>query len=207
MRRVAVLLVGVVFALSLMSFSSVSAQKEGKKAAEKATADNKAAAEKPAAPAGPPPAPGQYKIGVVNRKSVLDGYKKVADEYKRLQGEVDVLQKDIDKLSERIEAAKKKYDAEKDTMTTAEKADREATIQSEYRQYKAELETKQADIDTKEQLLMKKVLTEINDTISKIGTNEGYHLIMDGGTRAGAVYYSPTIDISQKVIDALNSKS
>jgi Skp family chaperone for outer membrane proteins len=160
-----------------------------------------------AAPASTTPS-GQYKIGVVNRKVVMEGYKKVKGEYEKLQAEVAERQKEIDKLSEKIQGEKEAYEKEKDSLTPAERAERENTIQSEYRQYQAELQTQQADIDSKERLMMKKFFAEIDEVIQKIGAEQGYHLILDGsGRTSAAIYFSPTIDISQKVVDALNSKS
>ena len=77
---------------------------------------------------------GAYKIGVVDRKVVMEKFKKAKEEYKQLQEEVDELQKGIDALSEKIEKAKEKYEEEKDTLTPEERIEREDTIQSDYRE-------------------------------------------------------------------------
>jgi len=146
------------------------------------------------------------KIGVVNRKKVLEGYKKVKQEYDALQKEVETRQKDIDKLSERIQSAKDQYKAEKEKLSPEERSSREASIQSDYRQYRAQLETQQADIDSKERLLMRGVLTDIDEAVAQIGASEGYYLIFDGSKGSDTIYFSTTIDISQKVVDLLNSK-
>ena len=167
-------------------------------AAQKAT--DKSDAGKTATPAG------LYKIGVVDRKAVLEKYSKVKAEYEKLQKEVEQRQGEIDKLSKKIQGEKDAYEAGKKDQSPAEQSEKEASIQSEYRQYQAELNTQQADIDSKERLLMKKVFAEIDEVVKKIGAGEGYHLILDGSSKTGAIYFSPTIDISQKVIDALNSK-
>ena len=191
-----------------MSFAmaeKAGAAKTPEKIGEKPVQIAQATAEKAAAPAEKPPA-GQYKIGVVNRKSVLRGYKKVEDEYKKLESEVKTRQEEIDKLSKKIEAAKDAYDKEKDKLSPEERAEREAAIQNDYRQYQAQLQTQQGEIDSKERLLMKKVLTEIDDAVSKIGARENYHIIFEGSSSAGAIYYVPAIDISQQVVDLLNSK-
>ena len=56
-----------------------------------------------------PKSSGGYKIGVFDRKKVLDGYNKVKNEYEGLQEEVERRQVDIYKLSDKIQAAKDKY--------------------------------------------------------------------------------------------------
>ena len=150
-------------------------------------------------------ASGQYKIGVINRKQILDGYKKVKAEYEKLQAEVESRQAKIDELSSKIDAAKKAYEAEKEKLSPSERAERETAIQNDYRDYQAKLASNQADIDTKEKTLMKAVFEEIDAAVDAIGASEGYHIILEGGGRTGAVYFSPTVGISQKVVDALNS--
>ncbi len=156
--------------------------------------------------AKPATSSGQYKIGVINRKLILDGYKKVKAEYAKLQGEVESRQSKIDELSKKIDDAKKTYEAEKDKLAPADRAEKETAIQNDYRDYQTKLASNQADIDTKEKTMMKAVFAEIDEVVNKIGEDEGYHIILEGGGRTGAVYFSPTIDISQKIVDALNSK-
>lgn len=155
--------------------------------------------------AKPAASSGQYKIGVINRKQILEGYKKVKAEYEKLQTEVTSRQAKIDELSKKIDDAKKAYEGEKEKLTPSERAERETTIQNDYRDYQAKLASNQADIDTKEKTMMKGVFEEIDTVVDKIGADEGYHIILEGGSRGGAVYFSPTVDISQKVVDALNS--
>jgi len=148
----------------------------------------------------------QYRIGVVNRKQVLDKYNKVKDEYKKLQAKVDAEQGDIDKLSKKIEGMKTDYDAQKGSMTPEQKATKEADVQKQYGDYKSLLDKKQREIDADEQLLMRTVLSEIDQIVSKIATEQGFHLVLEGSSRSGVLFYSPTIDITQRVVDALNSK-
>ena len=90
-------------------------------------------------------------------------------------------------------------------MAPEQRANKEADIQKEYGEYKSLLDKKQRAIDADEQLLMRTVFSEIDKVVSKIATEQGYHLVLEGGGRS-VVFYTPTIDITQKVIDALNSK-
>ena len=147
----------------------------------------------------------QYRIGVVNRKQVLDKYNKVKDEYKKLQAKVDDEQKAITELSDKIEGMKKEYDDQKGSMTPEQRATKEADVQKEYGEYKSLLDKKQRVIDADEQLLMRTVLSEIDQVVSKIATEQGFHLVLEGSGRS-VIFYSPTIDITQRVVDALNSK-
>lgn len=201
------LLAGALVIIGLVFFMGVAVAQDKKEAAPKKTAaaqDKKTAAAQDKKTAAVPS--GQYKIGVIDRKVVLDGYKKVETEYSKLQEEVDERQKEITKLSDQITADKEKYDEDKDSLSAEEKGEREAEIQNDYRNYQAKLQMQQAEIDSKERLLMKKIFGEIDKAVEKIGDKQGYYLILEGGiARSGVIWYSPTIDISQKVVEALNS--
>ena len=142
-----------------------------------------------------------YKIAIVDTKAVITGYNKAKDEYKQLQADVDVRQKEIDKLSEQIDSAKKKYEAERETLSTEQRADREAAIQSDYANYKKELDSQQAVVDSKLQAIMKKAAEAVNTAVKKIGETENYHIIFGS---SGVMYHSAQVDISSRVIDELN---
>jgi len=148
-----------------------------------------------------------YKIGVVDMQTVMAEYNKRKDKYAELQKEVDALQKDIDKMSSDIEAAKKSYESGRDKMNDDEKFDLEDKIKNDYASYRAELDKRQKLIDSKEERVLKEVLSDIDDVITKIATAENYHLILNAksGPRGSVLYSSPTIDITSKVLSQLNS--
>lgn len=198
MRLRAQVLVGMIVVACLLSGVGLAAQK---------AADAKAATAAPAPAAAPAaggaiPA-GQYKIGVIDTKAVLTGYNKVSGEYKKLQEEVDARNKEMDKMLEKIQAEDEAYKKERDSLSTTDKTERETKIQNELRQYKAEMEKQQTDIDGKENLLKRRFLGDIQQAVAEIGAQDGYHIIL---TSSSSIYFSPTIDISQKVVDLLNSK-
>lgn len=151
------------------------------------------------------PAAGQYKIGVVNRKKVLEGYNKVKAEYERLKKEMEDLQKPIDALSTKINGMKEAYDKEKDKLSPEVRSERELEVQKMFSEYQSTLKTNQDLLDAKERQLMKNVLTEVDTAVSKLADKEGYHLILEGSGHATAIYYSPTIDVTPKVVEILNS--
>ena len=165
------------------------------------------------APAGKAPAASgseskAYKIGVVNRKEVFDAYTKTKTEYETLQQEVDGRQKKVDALSTQIDAQKKEYDGKKDSMTETERDEFKAKVESDYRQYRGELDRMQRDIDSMELRVVKKLFGDIDRAIARVGAEGDYHLVLDGtpkDTPGSVIYYSPTLNMTQKVIDYINS--
>jgi len=149
----------------------------------------------------------QYKIAVVDLQMLIKEYDKREQMYGELRAEVDKLQVDIDALSDKIEENKEKYDKNKDSMSDDEEFQLKTEIESDYADYQSELRKRQRIIDNKEEKVLKEVLRDIEKKIALVGSEENYHLILNagGGTRGGVLYHSPTIDITPKVLEKLNS--
>ena len=151
----------------------------------------------------------QYKIGVVDMKTLVAEYDKRKSKYEALQKEVDELQAPIDEMSRKIEAAKKDYEEKKDTMTEEERFDMRSRIQADFAVYQSELKKRQQLIDSKEERVLMEVMKDIQEAVDQIAEKENYHLVLNAGTgaRQMIVYHSPSIDITSKVLAVLNSDS
>lgn len=151
------------------------------------------------------------KVGVVDRKVVFDSYNKQKQEFAALEKEVQGLQGQIDALSQQIEADKGKYEkAKQDRSMTDEQLDElEQKIKSDFRKYQTEFKRLQAEIDSQHARLIKKIKGEIDAVIAEVGVNESFDLILEGDLKSGTgvLYFSSKIDITSKVVEALNSKA
>lgn len=148
----------------------------------------------------------QYRIAVVDMALLMAEYNKRKEKYDALQKEVDRLQVEIDAMSKRIEAAKEQYEANKAKMTDDERFDKRAQIESDFVQYRSELERRQRLIDTQEERVLKEIVGDIEKVIQQVAEKEGYHLILNAakGPRASVLYHSTTIDITPRVLQILN---
>ena len=149
-----------------------------------------------------------YKIGVVDMQAVLAKYEKRKQKYEELEQEVEQRQAGIDEMSEKIEAMKERYESEKDTMDPDELLALEKQIRDDYATYRSELDKQQRYIDNQEEMVLKEILKDVEAAINKLATEENYHLILNAksGPRGSVLYHSPTIDITSKVLSALNSE-
>ncbi len=149
-----------------------------------------------------------YKVGVVDVKQVFDAYKRQTDEYADLQKQRDTKQIEIDKLSESITKQKERYDAESESMSDEARLALQDSIENDYSEYKTEFKRLQESIDRQEKRLLTDLFKQINDAIGEVGTQENYHLILEGGQsgRSGVLYFSTTLNMTQQVIDYLNNK-
>lgn len=153
------------------------------------------------------PTTDQYKIGVVNVKDVFDQYDRQKKEYAALRAERDAKQKNIDTLADTIEAKKKTAREKGDSMTEEQRRAAAAEIDGLVRQFEADFRKLQGDIDSLEKLLLERVFKDIHKAIAEVAAKENYHLVLESGegTRSGVVFSSPTLDITQKVVDHLHS--
>jgi outer membrane protein len=151
----------------------------------------------------------QYKIGVVNLKKVFDDYDKQKELYAQLSEDRDEAQKPIDELSAIIEADRERYKKNEETMTNEEKRELEDKVESNYSRYKSEFQRLQEDIDRKEKKILEDLFQDIQKAVEEVGARENYHLILEGdsqGRRTGVLYFSTTLNMTQKVVEYLNSK-
>lgn len=149
-----------------------------------------------------------YKIGVVDRKQVFEGYEKRKTEMGKLQQEVDVLQKKFEEQQDTIEARAKKYQEDKATLSEDERRRTEDEIQEDLKKYRSTFNDAQAEIDRKSKNLVRDIRDEINSTVQAVGTKEDYHLILEGDPNAGqgVLYFSTPLDMTQRVLAELNAR-
>lgn len=149
---------------------------------------------------------GQYKLAVVDRKKVFDGYTKKNAEWDQLEKEKKAVEDDLNK---RIDAATRRREAylkERPNLPEEQRIARENELNREITDINLDGQNKQRDISAKGERIIRKYTSEINAAIQAIGQNENYHLIFESDTAiSSVVFYTTTIDITQKVLDYVNS--
>ncbi len=151
---------------------------------------------------------GGYKIGVVDRKEVFDNLEQQQRQYQELQREMEEMQAEIDRLSERIEADQQRLRLEGPTMSPADREELEARLSSNLNQYQAEFQRLQLEVDTRFSRLVRRIREQIDEAVQEIGAQENFHLILEGDPRSqsGVLYYSSTIDLTSRVLTALENR-
>lgn len=149
---------------------------------------------------------GQYKMAVVDRKKVFDGYTKKQAEWDQLAAEKKVVE---DNLNKRIDATTQKREAyikSRASLSEEQRMAQEADLNREISDINLEGQNKQREITAKGEKIIRKYTAEINAAIQTIGQTENYHLIFESDTAiSSVVYFTTTIDITQKVLDYVNS--
>ena len=149
----------------------------------------------------------QYKIGVVDLKAVFDNYDKQKAMYETLTKDRDKLQAPITALSDQITKDKERYEAESETMSEEARSTLKDKIESDFSKYKADVQQSQEEIDRKEKRIFEEVIVDIQKGVEEVGSKENYHLVFDGSKNRtnNLLYSSTTLNMTQKVIDHLNT--
>jgi len=149
---------------------------------------------------------GQYKIGIVDVQAVMDGYTKREEEVGKLENEVKELQEQIDALDQEFQDKKQKYDETKESLTEEERIEWQEQLETAWFNLKSEYTRISDQIKAKEQRLRSRLLADIMKCIEEIGVKENFHLILEAEktSRTGVLFYSATMDITDKVIVRLN---
>ena len=167
---------------------------------ERASAQGEKPAAAPAAPKG--------KIAVVNKKTVFDNYNTRKAEWDKLEAEKATLQKELDTLREQVNAGRKKLREELATMNDEQKQALLEKVSADERAYEDKFRRSQGDIDDKSEKFFSVILDQIGAGVREVGNAENYRIILDCDLKSGTpiIYFDPSLDITKKVTDHLNSK-
>ena len=155
----------------------------------------------------PAPASGQYKIGVVNLKTVYTEYQRQKDEYTVLDKERATLQTKIDALAAEVKKLQDKHTEQKEKLPKEDLESLEEQILSKANASRLEFKQSQDEIDRKERRLMDSLMEDIRAAIQAVGAKENYHIILESGesSKSGVLYSATPLDITTKIVDQVNA--
>jgi len=143
--------------------------------------------------------PGQSKIGVVNSPLILEKSVEGKRVIAQLQDRDKQYQAGIVKADEEIRLLQAKLNQQRLTLTEDAISQLTADLDRKQTDRKRLAEDAYANMDDLQKRLFKKVTDELGPIIEQIGKEKGLEIIFDL-QRAGAAWFSPTIDITADVI-------
>ncbi len=161
-----------------------------------------------AAPAGAQNEGAAYKIGIVDIKEVFDNYDKGHAVYAQLEKDAEANQAKVDALQQQIDKDKERYHANRDSMSEADRIALEDQINEDSVDLQAQFNKLQGEIDLKEKRALEELFEDIQKSVSEIGASGNYHLVLEAGksNSSGVLYFSTTLNITQRVIEHLNTQ-
>ena len=144
----------------------------------------------------------ELKIGYVNSDRVVRECAPAIAAQARLEAEFSKREKDLNDLGARLKTAADKFDKDQPTLSEAEKTKRQRDLVDQDRDIQRRRREFQEDLTKRKSDEMSTLVDRANTVVKQIFDNEKYDLILQD-----AAFFSPRVDITDKVIKALNAQS
>ncbi|MES2958299.1 MAG: OmpH family outer membrane protein [Pseudomonadota bacterium] len=142
----------------------------------------------------------ELKIGYVNSERVLREANPAKAAQAKLETEFGKREKDLADVANRLKAAADKLDKDSPTLPDTEKARRQRDLVEQDREFQRKRREFQEDLNQRKNEELSAVVERANKVIKQIFDQEKYDLILQD-----AVHWSARVDITKRVIDALNA--
>jgi outer membrane protein len=142
----------------------------------------------------------EMKIGYVNSERVMREANMAKAAQAKLETEFGKREKDLADLGARLKATADKLEKDAPTLAETERSRRQRELVEQDREFQRKRREFQEDLNQRKNEELAAVLERANKVIKQIFDQEKYDLILQD-----AVHWSPRVDITKKVIDALNA--
>lgn len=142
------------------------------------------------------------KIGYVNADRVLRDAAPAKAAQAKLEAEFSKREKDLADLAGRLKAASDKLEKDAPTLAEGERSRRQRDLVEQDREFQRKRREFQEDLTQRKNEELASVVERANKVMKQIFDTEQYDLIIQE-----AVFAGPKIDITDKVIKALNAQS
>jgi len=142
----------------------------------------------------------ELKIGYVNSERILREANPAKTAQAKLEAEFSKRQKELGDQGARLKAAADKLDKDAPTLSESERTRRQREIVEQDRDFQRKQREFQEDLTQRKNEELAAVVERANRVIKQIFDQEKYDLILQD-----AVHWSARVDITKKVIDALNA--
>lgn len=143
------------------------------------------------------------KIGVVNTEQILRESKPAIQAQKKIEREFVPRDEAIKKMALKAKTLQDKLEKESINMEEPERRNMERNLANLSREYQRAQKQMREDLSVRQNEEYSMILERTNRAISEIAENENYDLILQ---LQDSVYRSQRIDITDKVIKALNNE-
>ncbi|GAB4172569.1 MAG: OmpH family outer membrane protein [Rhodocyclaceae bacterium] len=144
------------------------------------------------------PAAAQVKIGFVNTERIFRDAAPAVRAQKKLEKEFEKRDQDLQRMAKQLQAMRETLDKNGMTMAESERVKKEREFAELNRDFQRKQREVREDLNQRRNEELAAVLEKTNKVIRQIAEAEKYDIIFQD-----AVYASPRIDVTEKVIKAL----
>jgi outer membrane protein len=142
----------------------------------------------------------ELRIGFVNSDRVLREAQPAQAAQQKLEAEFAKRNKDLEDTANRLKGLADRLEKDGAVMQEAERSRRQREVSELDRDFQRKRREFQEDLNQRRNEELASVLERANRTIRQIAEQEKYDVILQD-----AVYFSPRVDLTDKVIRALNT--
>jgi outer membrane protein len=142
----------------------------------------------------------ELKIGYVNSEKVLREAAPAKAAQAKLESEFSKREKDLSEVAARLKAVSDKLEKDAPTLAEGERTKRQRDLVEQDREFQRKRREFQEDLNQRKNEELSAVVDRANKVIKQIFETEKYDVILQE-----AVFAGPRVDITDKVIKALNS--
>lgn len=157
------------------------------------------------------PAEAPAKIAVIQFQPAVTATNEFQRDFAELQKKFEPKRTELKNLGDEIDRLTKQLQTDGAKLSEAEQATRARTIDSKKKQAQRLADDDQSEYEQAMQELFNRVGAKVGEELTKYASEHGYTLVVDRSERQDqtpvVLWASPSIDITQPVVDAYNTKS
>jgi outer membrane protein len=140
------------------------------------------------------------KIGVVNSDRILRDSTPARAAMQKLEVEFSKRDKDLQEIGARLKTSAERFEKDAPVMTETDRSRRQRELAEMDREFQRKQREFREDFNQRRNEELQALLERTNRIIRQMAEQEKYDLILQE-----AVYFNPRIDITEKVLKALNN--
>jgi outer membrane protein len=140
------------------------------------------------------------KIGVVNSDRILRDSTPARAAMQKLEGEFSKRDRDLQEMGARLKSSAERFEKDAPVMTETDRSRRQRELAEMDREFQRKQREFREDFNQRRNEELQALLERTNRIIRQMAEQEKYDLIVQE-----AVYFNPRIDITEKVLRALNN--
>lgn len=150
--------------------------------------------------ASAPAAAQEFKIGYVNSERILRDSAPARAATQKLEAEFAKRDRELQDMAQRLKAQAERFDKEAPVMAEADRVRRQRELSETDRELQRRQREFREDLNQRRNEELQALLERAQRLVRQIAEQEKYDLILQD-----AVYFSPRVDVTDKVLRALNN--
>jgi outer membrane protein len=143
-----------------------------------------------------------FKVGFVNTDRIFREANTAKAAQAKLEQEFAKREKELNDMGASLKSASDKFEREAPTLSESQRAQRQKALVDQDRDFQRKRREFQEDLNARKNEELQQVLDRANRVVKQVAESEKYDVILQE-----AVYINPKLDITDKVIKALNASS